>query len=425
MNSDQVQAVAQRAKDGGRARARWRRGVLLLVLAAVLGGLGWVVFRPHNAPQPQQGRRFGGGPVPVVAAAAAKADVDIVLNALGTVTPLATVTVKTQIAGQLTQIAFREGQTVHQGDFLAQIDPRPYEMQLNQYMGLLARDQALLKDAQINLARYEKLLAEDSIARQQRDTQASLVKQYEGAIATDTAQVNNAKLNISYCRIVSPITGRVGLRQVDPGNYVQTNDSGGIAVITQMQPISTVFAIPEDNLPAIMRRLRAGATLPVVAYDRSQTNKLAEGHVTTVDNQIDTATGTIKLRAQFDNSDETLFPNQFVNLRLLVDVQKDAVVVPTSAVQRGEPGTYVYLIKSDNTVTVRPVKLGPTAAGKVAVLSGLDEGEQVVVDGADKLREGAQVTLPGAAGGQQKVGAESKPEGGKPDGEQRKRRSEQ
>lgn len=417
MNSDQFRPITRPADQSARGARAWsrRRVALIAVLLAVAAGLAYIIFRPHAAPQPQ-GRRFGGGPVPVAAAPAQKSDVDIVLNALGTVTPLATVTVKTQIAGQLTQIAFREGQTVHAGDFLAQIDPRPYQMQLDQFLGQLARDQALLKDAQINLARYEKLLAEDSIARQQRDTQASLVKQYEGAVATDLAQVNNAKLNIAYCRIVSPITGRVGLRQVDQGNYVQTNDANGIAVITQMQPITVIFAVPEDNLPAIMRRLREGATLPVTAYDRSQTNKLATGHVTTVDNQIDTATGTVKLRAEFDNQDESLFPNQFVNLRMVVDVLHDATVVPSSAIQRGEPGTFVYLVKPDNTVTVRPVTLGPTAAGKVAVRSGLELGDQVVVDGADKLREGAQVTLPGQGGGD---AAGPQGDGAKPEGQQR------
>lgn len=372
--------------------------MLLLLLLGLAAGLGYIILRPQAAPPPQQARRMGGGAVPVVAAPVQKGDVEISLNALGTVTPLATVTVRTQIAGQLTQIAFREGQMVKAGDFLAQIDPRPYQMQLNQFMGTLARDQALLKDAQINLARYEKLLAEDSIARQQRDSQASLVKQYEGAVATDMAQIDNAKLNIAYCRIVSPITGRVGLRQVDQGNYVQTSDANGIAVITQIQPITVLFSVPEDNLPAIMRRLRANATLTATAFDRSQTTMLATGHVTTIDNQIDITTGTVKLRAEFDNQDESLFPNQFVTLRLLVDVLHDAVVVPNAAIQRGEPGTFVYVVKPDNSVTVRPVTLGPAAAGKVAIQSGLEPGERVVVDGADKLREGAKVSLPGAGG---------------------------
>lgn len=374
-----------------------RRLVPMVLMLAVLGGVAYVVLRPQQSAQPP--RRFGpgGGATSVVAAAAAKGDMDITLSALGTVTPLATVTVRTQIAGQLQQLGFREGQTVHAGDFLAQVDPRPYERQLEQYQGALTRDQALLKDAQVNLARYEKLLAEDSIARQQRDTQASLVKQYEGAVATDLAQVNNAKLNVAYCRIVSPITGRVGLRQVDVGNYVQTSDSDGIVVITQMHPITVVFTVPEDNLPDIMARLRQGATLPVTAFNRSQTKQLASGHLSTMDNQIDTTTGTIKLKAEFDNSDESLFPNQFVNVRLLVDVQRDATVISRAAVQRGEQGSFVYLVKPDNTVTVRLVTLGAGSGDKVSIQSGLQPGDLVVVDGADKLREGSQVTLPAAA----------------------------
>ena len=372
-----------------------RRLVLLGIIALAVAGGAYLVLRPHSQPQPN--RRFaGGGAMPVVAATAHKGDVPISLNALGTVTPLATVTVKTQIAGQLTQIAFREGQTVQAGDFLAQIDPRPYEIQLQQYQGQLARDQALLADARVNLDRYNKLLAEDSIAAQTRDTQSSLVKQYEGAVTTDQGQINNARLNIAYCHIVAPVTGRVGLRQVDVGNYAQTSDSNGIVIITQMRPITVIFSLPEDNLPAILNRLHQGATLEVDAYDRSQTTRLASGHLLTVDNQIDTTTGTVKLRAEFDNTDEMLFPNQFVNATLLVDVLKDVTVIPSAAIQRGAPGTYVYLIKPDNTVTVRPVTLGPVSGETVSIRAGLEPGDRVVVDGTDKLRDGAEITLPSA-----------------------------
>jgi multidrug efflux system membrane fusion protein len=372
-------------------RAPRRRRLLLLsvLLLAAMAGIAFLIFRPHGAVK--QGGRPSGGAVPVVAATATTGDVGITLSALGTVTPLATVTVKTQIAGQLMQIAFQEGQTVQQGDFLAEIDPRPYQAQLQQFLGQLGRDQALLKDAQINLGRYNKLLAEDSIARQQRDTQLSLVRQYEGTVTTDQAQVDSARLNIAYCHIVAPIGGRVGLRQVDQGNYVQTSDANGIVVITRMQPITVIFALPEDNLPAITARLRQGALLEVDAYDRSHTTKLATGRLTTVDNQIDTATGTIKLRAEFENQDEALFPNQFVNATLLVDVVHDAVTVPSSAIQRGVPGTFVYLIKADATVTVRPVTLGPAAGEVVSIRSGLAVGDRVVVDGTDKLRDGAKV----------------------------------
>jgi len=376
----------------------WRRiAVWGVLIVALLGTLGWVIFRPQVAAPARTGRFGAGtGPMPVVAVAAAKGDIAISLNALGTVTPLATVTVKTQIAGQLTQVAFQEGQTVRAGDFLAQIDPRPYQLSLAQYEGQLQRDQALLKAAEVDLARYKTLVAQDSIARQTLDTQDALVQQYRGTVETDQAQVNNAKLNLVYCHIVAPVTGRVGLRQVDPGNYVQTSDTNGIVVITQMQPITVLFTLPEDNLPAVVKRLHAGASLGVTVFDRGQTTQLATGRLVTFDNQIDTTTGTVKLRAQFDNRDEMLFPNQFVNTQLLVDTLKDATVIPTSAVQRGAPGTYVYLVKPDNTVTVRTITLGPAAGERVAIVSGIEPGDKVVVDGGDKLREGAQVTLPTA-----------------------------
>jgi len=394
--------VEPKRRPPGRLRRWLVRLIWLVVLASILAGIAWIVLHPRAAPPPR-GRFAMNGTMPVVAATTAKGDIRIELKALGTVTSLATVTVKTQIGGQLTQVAFTEGQTVHVGDFLAQIDPRPYQLALDQYEGQLRRDQALLAAARVDLARYQKLVAEDSIARQQLDTQTSLVQQYEGTVETDGAQVNNAKLNIAYCHIVSPVTGRVGLRQVDQGNYVQTSDANGIVVITQIQPITVVAAVPEDELPAIQKRLHAGATLPVTAFDRSDSVKLATGKLMTLDSQIDTTTGTIKLKAQFDNQDETLFPNQFVNIRVLVDVLRDAITIPTVAVQRGAPGTYVYLVQPDNTVTVRPIGLGPASADQVAILSGLAPGDRVVIDGADKLRDGAHVTLPtaepGAGGG--------------------------
>ena len=363
----------------------------VVVAGAAAAAVGWIIFHPHAAPT--HGGRFSGagGVVPVVAAEAVKGDVPILLNALGSVTPLATVTVKTQISGQLIQIAFQEGQTVHVGDFLAQIDPRPYQQQLAQYQGQLQRDQALLKEAQIDLARYKTLVAQDSIAKQQLDTQQSLVEQYEGTVRTDQAQVDTAKLNLVYCHIVAPANGRVGLRQVDQGNYVQPTDANGIVVITQEQPISVVFTLPEDNLPAILKRLHKGATLDATAFDRAQTTQLATGKLATLDNQIDSATGTLKLRALFANDDEQLFPNQFVNISLLVDLRRDATVLPTTAIQRGAPGTFVYLVKDDNTVTVRPVTLGASANDLVAITKGLEVGDKVVIDGADKLREGITV----------------------------------
>ena len=332
-------------------------------------------------------------PSPVVASTAASGDVDIAVNGLGTVTPLATVTVRTQIAGQLQQIAFTEGQDVQKGDFLAQVDPRPYQAALDQLQGQLLKDQAVLQGAEVDLARFQKLSAQNSIARQQVDDQHYLVLQEQGTVKSDQAQVENAQLNLAYCHIVAPVAGRVGLRQVDQGNYVQTSDANGIVVITQLHPISVIFTLPEDDLPPILKRLGAGATLPVTAYDRSQSEKLADGVLNTLDNQIDTTTGTVKLRAQFDNKDESLFPNQFVNVRLLVDVLKGAVVIPTAAIQRGAPGTFVYLIGADNKVSVRTIVLGPVDGERAAVQSGLKVGDRVVIDGADKLREGSTVVL--------------------------------
>jgi membrane fusion protein, multidrug efflux system len=386
-----------------RRRRRTRIVVWSLLLVALAAAAAWYYVHRHEAaaPQPQQQAARGGrfsmsGPMPVGAATAERGDMPILLSGLGTVTPLATVTVRTQINGQLVQVFFQEGQAVKKGDPLAEIDPRPYQLALDQAQGALLRDQALLANAQIDLNRYQTLLKQDSIARQQVDTQAALVHQYEGTVRTDQAQVDNAKLNLVYCHITSPVTGRVGLRQVDPGNYVQTGDANGLVVITQMKPISVIFTLPEDNLPAIMKRLHAGATLPVTAFDRSGVTKIATGTLDTVDNQIDTSTGTVKLRAQFDNADESLFPNQFVNARLLVDTMQGVTIIPTSATQRGAQGTFAYLIKPDDTVTARPIKTGPTDGERVAVLSGLEAGDKVVVDGADKLREGAKVTIPAA-----------------------------
>jgi multidrug efflux system membrane fusion protein len=375
-----------------RRRSLWR-GIawvvgLLLVVGAVVW---WVEGRP--AQPARQGRFAANGAMPVVVAAAEKGSINIALNALGTITPLATVTVKTQISGRLTRIAFTEGQHVNQGDLLAEIDMRPYDLALEQAQGQLARDQALLRNAEVDVARYRKLFSEDSIARQTLDTQEALVRQYQGVVKSDQSQVDNAKLNLVYCRIIAPISGRVGLRLVDNGNYVTAGDATGIVVINQLQPITAVFTLPEDNVPAVARRLRSGAILPVTAFDRSQTTVLATGQLMTMDNQIDTTTGTVKLKAQFANDDESLFPNQFVNIQLLVDVLNDATLIPTAAVQRGAPGTFVYVIGADDTVAVRPVKLGTTDGGKVAVLSGLAPGERVVVDGADKLRDGAKISL--------------------------------
>src|SRR5262245_14936634 len=371
-----------------------RLGLLLLVIGAA--AVGWWVYNRQPVPPPARQNAFT-GVMPVVAAPAVTGDIDITLNGLGTVTSLATVAVKSQISGQLVRVAYQEGQMINKGDLVAEIDSRPYELALAQAQGALERDQALLQSAELDLKRYQDLAKTNAIPRQQLDTQVSLVAQDKGLVISDKAQIDTQKLNIAYCHIVSPVTGRAGLRLVDPGNYVTANDASGIVVITQLQPISVIFTVAEDNLPQIVKRLRAGATLPVTAFDRSGATRLATGTLKTLDNQIDTTTGTLKLRAEFANEDDSLFPNQFVNVRLLIDTLHDATVVPTSAIQRGAPGTFVYLVNAD-TVTVRPVTLGPASGERVAIQEGLAPGDRVVVDGADKLRNGARVALRGADG---------------------------
>ena len=365
-----------------------------LGLAVVAVG-GWYVSQNGKSVAPRQAGRPGAGmAVPVGLAVAAKGSIPVVIRALGTVTPLATVNVRSQISGQLIEVHFKEGQMVRAGDLLAVVDPRPYDVALQQAIGQRQRDEALLKNAQTDLERYRKLVAQDSIARQQLDTQAALVRQYEAALVINQALVDAAQLNVTYTRIVAPLTGRIGLRGVDKGNYVTVGDATSICVITQIQPISVVFTIPEDALPAVRQRLRAGASLEVRALDRAQKVELGVGKLDTIDNQIDTSTGMVKLRAIFDNSDESLFPNQFVNVRLLVDTVKEATVVPVAAILRGPPGTFVYLVKADDSVEIRVVELGVTDGERVAVTKGLQVGDQVVIDGTDRLREGAKVRKP-------------------------------
>ncbi len=397
------------SRKRSRASRRWIWLLVLCLSAACAAGY-WYFLMPGAAPvegaQRPGGRPGGpgGGPgaagrsTPVVAAAVKKGDVSVYLAGLGSVVPIATVTVKSRIDGQLMKVLFREGQVVRTGDLLAEIDPRPYQVQLDQAEGQMAKDQALLKNARIDAERYRVLFEQDSVARQQLDTQQSLVRQYEGTVKVDQAAIDNAKLQLTYSRITAPISGRLGLRLVDPGNMVRAGDANGLVVITQLQPIGAVFTIPEDNLPPVMKKLRTGEKLAVDAYDRSDKVKLASGTLLTVDNQIDPATGTVKLKAQFANDEMSLFPNQFANIRMLLDVKRDAVLVPSAAIQRGTPGTFVYVVKPEGTVTVRVVKPGPAQGENVSIEEGLTPGEQVVVDGADKLREGAKVEISGKTG---------------------------
>ncbi len=351
----------------------------------------------------------------VGAAVAATGDIDIILNALGTITPAAVVAVRPQIGGQLQEVAFKEGQVVHQGDFLAQIDPRPHELQLRTAQASLARDKVLLENASRDLVRYQTLLEQNAASSQQVDTQKAAVAQYTAAVANDQVQIDTARLNLTYARITAPLTGRIGLRQVDPGNYVTAGDANGIAVITQLSPITALFTIPQDNLPTIQARIRQGATLEVDAYDRTNTTKLAAGRLNSLDNLIDVSTGTIKLRGVFGNEDASLFPNQFVNIRLLVSTVHDAVVLPPSAVQHGAPGAYVFLIKPDNTVAIQPVKTGASNANMVQILSGVKPGEQVVIDGIDRMREGTEVYVPNPPVDATKVAVEAPKEAGPAD----------
>jgi multidrug efflux system membrane fusion protein len=369
-----------------------RRGLLVLAILVALFLIARLVTR--GAEKDTGGHRtVTDGSVPIAAVPVQKGDMPVVLKALGTVTPLATVTVQSQLSGQIVQIAYKEGQIVRRGDSLIQIDPRPYQVALEQAQGALERDRAELANANIDLTRYQTLYSQDSISEQQLATQKALVAQYQGTVKADQGQIDSARLNLTYCHIVSPIDGRVGLQQVNVGNYVTPSEANGLVVLTQLTPITVVFTVAEDQIPPVLEQLRAGRTLTVKAYDRSRSSELATGTLQTIDNEIDPTTGTAKLKAVFANSDQKLFPNQFVNVDLLLDTLHGSTLIPQSAIQRGAPGTYVYVVGADKTVHVRSVALGPGDATNIAVAQGLGPGELVVVDGADRLKDGAHVLI--------------------------------
>jgi multidrug efflux system membrane fusion protein len=389
----------QVSSSGPWAFLRRHRFLIVILIVLVVGGW-WFVHhaKQQNAANSRPQFNFRNNAVAVSVATVKTGDIVVRIPGLGTVTPLTTVTVKAQISGIMQKVNFKEGQMVKKGELLAVIDPRPYEAALAQAQAALTRDEASLADAQLDMKRYEDLIKQDSVSQQQVDTQRATVGQDAGTVASDKAQVKTAELNLAYTQIGSPIDGRVGLRQVDPGNYVTPGDANGVVVVTQLHPISVLFTVPEDNVPGIMSQIKSGSTLVVEATGRSDATHLADGHLSTTDNVIDTTTGTLKLRAEFDNSDNVLFPGQFVNVSLLVTTLKDQVIVPSAAVRRGAPNgvqsAFVYLVNANNTVSVRPVVLGVVDNETQAVTSGLEVNDVVVTDGGDRLRDGAQVELP-------------------------------
>jgi multidrug efflux system membrane fusion protein len=395
-----------------------RAWLWILIIAALAAGV-WY-YRSRSTSQAQDnstaaakgrsGTGQGGFVVPVVVAPAQLGDLPVYFNGLGTVTAFNTVTVHSRVDGQLISVAFKEGEFVHEGDLLAQIDPRPFEVQLEQAQGQLAKDQAQRKDAEVNYGRF-KLLFNEGVIPQQLDTQAALVGQFDGSIRSDQGQIDNAKLQLTYSRITAPISGRIGLRLVDAGNMVHATDANGLLVITQLQPISVIFSLPQDQLPQVLAKLRAGAPLPVEAYDRDDTAKIATGKLATIDNQIDLTTGTYKLKSIFNNEDNSLFPNQFVNVHLLVDTRRNLIVIPAAAIQRGPQGTYVYAVAKDSvtkdtTAKIYPVTIAQTTGDSVGLSAGVNPNDLVVIDGQDKLQDGTKIN-PSTASGTNAAGRSS------------------
>ena len=438
---------ADRSAAAAPRRRRWLGNVVALLVVCAVGALAWyLTHRDVHAPtaaavaasgsaasgagrgvdgsdgtgKSGAGSRSGGArgapPSTVGVATAETRDLPVVLEALGTVTPTVSVTVRPQVSGVLTQVLYTEGQMVKKGQLLAVIDPRPFEIALQQASGARQRDEAQLENARLTLERYRTLLQQDSIARQDVDTQAALVKQLDGTLALNRAAEANARLNLAYSRVAAPVAGRIGLRVIDVGNVVGPGDANGIAVITQIAPIDVEFAVPQDRVPEIQERVRAGASLPVTALDRTRTNKLGEGRFSTLDNQIDVQTGTVKAKARFANAEGKLFPNQFVNVQMRVRSVANAVVVPVTALRHGSSGDFVYVLQSDRTVTIRPVTRGESTVDVVAIRAGLEAGEQVVTEGGDRLKEGMRVQLAGAVGAASDASARRGASGARPGG---------
>jgi multidrug efflux system membrane fusion protein len=420
---DSIELPERGARDSSAtepAKSRWWLWVVVLGVIA----LGIWYYRGTHAtseagaaqgaygkggPGQGPGGFFMTGPVPVVVATAQKGDLPVYLIGLGSVAAFNTVTVRSRVDGQIVKVNFTEGQFVHEGDALIEIDPRPYQVMVEQAEGQLAKDQAQLHDMQVDFERYTTLYNEGVVPKQQVDTQQAQVGQYQGAIKADQATIDNAKLQLVYSRITAPISGRVGLRLVDIGNIVHATDTTGLLVITQLQPISVIFTLPQDQLQQVLVKIRGGGVLPVQAFDRDDNTKIADGKLATIDNQIDPTTGTYKLKAIFSNENNVLFPNQFVNVHMLVDTKRNVVIVPAAAVQRGPQGTYIYVVSGGNTVNIRTVTVAQTTGNNVGISSGLSAGDVVVIDGQDKLQDKSEVITSTAPAGGSASGATSQP----------------